>query len=102
MGASSAARRAAENSKDARSLESVLPRAGRTRTEQLRIRAYLRGFRPLARGAGNLQLQRARRRQHGGLVRLWLFRTESALAETPASGGDPLLLRDDRAASGVL
>ena len=50
-------------------------------------------------GAGGLQLLRARHRQHGSAGALRHARAAGAVARAAAGGRDPLLLRDDRAAT---
>ena len=71
--------------------------ASRGRSHQLRVRAPVRDHGALAAGAGVVQLQRARHRQHGNAHAVRHAGAAGALAHAAARRRDPLVLRHDRA-----
>ena len=74
----------------------------RRRPDESRIRAAVRDHGPRALGAGSVQLQRARHRQHGNDRALRQRRQQARVARTAAARPDPLGVSDDRAGSGVV
>ena len=94
----SAAQGLAGESQGPRPVESFLSRPRRTGPDQFRLCASVRDARPFAGGAGNLQLQRAGRRQHGTAFGLRHAGAEGALARAASGGRHPLVFRHDRAA----
>ena len=74
----------------------------RGRVDEPRIRAALRDHGPCRMGGRGFQLLRARHRQHGNARALRDRGTETGMARTAARRCHPLLLRDDRAGSGLI
>ena len=71
-------------------------------THEPGIRAALRNHGPRAVGAGSVQLQRARYRQHGNHRTLRQRRAKAAMARTALARRDPLGVPDDGAGRSVV